>query len=156
VLLSGWTWTLDAQSNIGRHVRSTNPAISDAIAEGEARSVTFRSLVQTIEGTDGIVYVERGRCGHGVPACLSLSVVSGGGFRMLRILVDSVRSVASLIAMIGHELQHAIELLTEPGVRTTTAAYNFYLREAPTARDTFETMAAIRAEVAVAAELHRR
>ena len=156
VLLSGWTWTIDAQSEMGPRVRSTNPAIAQAIAEGEARSITFRSLVQKIEGTDGIVYVERGRCGHGVPACLSLSVVSGGGFRLLRILVDSARSVASLIATIGHELQHAIELLTEPGVRTMAAAYNFYLREAPTSRDAFETTAAVRAGIAVAADLGRR
>ena len=78
VLLSETSWTVDAESDIGPRVRSTNPAIAEAIAEGEARSVTFRSLVRTIEGTDGIVYVERGRCGHGVPACLSLSVVSGG------------------------------------------------------------------------------
>jgi hypothetical protein len=156
VLLSGWSWTVNAESDIGPRVRSTNPAIAEAIAEGEARSITFRSLVRTIEGTDGIVYVERGRCGHGVPACLSLSVVSGGGFRLLRILVDSARSVASLIATIGHELQHAIELLTEPGVRTMAAAYNYYLREAPTARDSFETAAAVRVGIAVAADLGRR
>lgn len=156
VLLSGSTWTIDAESHMGPRVRSTNPGIAAAIAEGEARSATFRSLVHAIEGTDGIVYVERGRCGHGVSACLSLSVVSGDGYRLLRILVDSARSVASLIATIGHELQHAIELLTEPTVRTMTAAYMYYMREAPTGRDAFETTAAVRAGIAVAADLGRK
>jgi hypothetical protein len=156
VLLWGLSRTIDAESDLGPRVRSTNPIIAAAIVEGNLRSATFRSLVRAVEKTDGIVYVENGHCGHGVPACLSLSVVSGDGYRLLRILVDSARSVALLIASIGHELQHAIELLSEPAVRTMTAAYMYYLREAPTARDVFETAAAVRAEVAVAADLSHK
>src|SRR6185295_6735080 len=136
-------------------VRSTTPVIATALVEAERRSPTFNALVRTIEGTDGIVYVERGRCRRGVHACLSHSVTSGGGFRFLRILVDSVDDVVELMATIGHELRHAIEILSEPSVRTATAAYNFYSREAPTTRQTFETPAAIRAGVAVAEELAR-
>jgi hypothetical protein len=134
-------------------VRSTNPAIAAAIAEAQSRSATFRSLIHTIEATDGIVYVEPGRCGHGVPACLSLSVVSGGGFRLLRILVDGTAGVISLMATIGHELRHAIELLTEPAVNTWTAAYLYYQREAPTLGGVFETSAAILTGAAVEHEL---
>jgi hypothetical protein len=90
-----------------------------------------------------------------VHACLSHSVTSGGGFRLLRILVENVDDVVELIATIGHELRHAIELLSEPSVRTATAAYNFYAREAPTLGAAFETAAAIRAGIAVADELAR-
>ena len=147
---------MDAESRVIPRVRSTNPGISAAIAEGAARSATFRSLVQSIEKTDGIVYVESGRCGHGVSSCLSLSVVPAGDYRLLRILIDNVRSVSSLIASIGHELQHAIELLGEQAVRTMTAAYNYYAREAATSRDVFETKAAIRAGLAVEADLVRK
>ena len=155
VLLGGMTCGIEGSgaTALMPRVRSTNPVIASALAEAESRSATFRSLVNTIEGTDGIVYVERGRCGHGVPACLSLSVVSGGGYRLLRILVGSVDDVVSLMATLGHELRHAIELLTEPAVRTTAAAYLYYLREAPTSRDAFETTAAIRAGLAVEREL---
>src|SRR3982750_4265718 len=99
-------------------VRSSNPAIAAALVEAERLSPTFNALVRTIEGTDGIVYVERGRCRRGVPACLSHAVTSGGGFRLLRVLVDSVDDVVELMATIGHELRHAIELLSEPSVRT--------------------------------------
>jgi hypothetical protein len=137
-------------------VRSSDATIASAIAEAESRSATFRSLVRAIEGTDGIVYVERGRCGHRVPACLTLSIVSAGGFRLLRVLVDTSFSLVSLMATIAHELRHALEVLSEPGVRTLTAAYMFYMREAPTANDAFETVAAIRAGAAVASELGRR
>jgi hypothetical protein len=136
-------------------VRSTTPAITAALVEAERRSPTFNALVRTIEGTDGIVYVERGRCRHGVHACLSHSITSGGGFRLLRIFVDSVDDVVELMATIGHELRHAIEILSEPSVRTAAAAYNFYSREAPTSRLAFETPAAIRAGIAVGEELAR-
>jgi hypothetical protein len=37
-------------------VRSTNPAIAALLVEAESRSPTFRSMVRTIEGTDGIVW----------------------------------------------------------------------------------------------------
>src|SRR3954471_16557760 len=102
-------------------VRSTNPVIAAALVQGWERSSTFRSLVRTIEASDGIVYVEHGRCGHGVPACLSLSVASGGGFRLLRVLVDEAADLVSLVSVIGHELRHAIEVLSEPGVKDFSA-----------------------------------
>ena len=136
-------------------VRSTTPAIAAALVEAERRSPTFNALVRTIEGTDGIVYVERGRCRRGVHACLSHAVSSGGGFRFLRVLVDSVDDVVELMATIGHELRHAIEILSEPSVRTATAAYNFYAREAATSRDAFETAAAVRTGIIVFDELTR-
>jgi hypothetical protein len=137
-------------------VRSSSPAIVAALAEAAARSATFRSIVAKIEETDGIVYIERGRCRHGVAACLSLLVHSGGGYRMLRILVDGVDNLASLVATMAHELRHALELLSEPAVRTTAAAYNFYLREAPTSRDVFETDAAIQTGLQVEREFLRQ
>lgn len=159
VLLCGSTLRLAAADDAAAtlpHVRSTNSAIAAAIVEGQVRSSTFRSLVQTIDATDGIVYVEPGSCRHGVHACLSLSVVSSGGFRLLRILISHVDDVFSLIATIGHELFHAIEVLSQPAVRTMADAYLFYVREAPTAGDAFETPAAIRAGMAVGNDLRRR
>ncbi len=135
------------------HVRSTNPAIAATLDEAEACSTTFSNLVRTIEGTGGIVYVEKGQCRRGVHACLSHSIMAGEGYRLLRILIDGTVDAVSLMATIAHELRHAIELLAEPGVRTTAAAYMYYAREAPTTRDTFETAAAIAAGAAVAKEL---
>ena len=136
-------------------VRSTNPVIASALAEADSRSETFRNMVRAIEGTDGIVYVEKGTCRRGVHACLSLSIVSAGGFRLLRILVDGIGSALELMATIGHELQHALEVLGEPSVTTMAAAFNFYQRVAPTTRPAFETPAAIKAGIAVFDELSR-
>ena len=155
VLLGGMTIGIDGSGPDIPRVRSTTPAIASLLAEAESRSATFRDLLRTIEATDGIVYVEPGVCRHGVRACLSLSVVRTGGYRFLRILVAGAEDIVELMATIGHELRHAIELLSEPAVKTTTAAYNYYLREAPTARDAFETAAAINTGIVVANELAR-
>jgi len=139
-------------------VRSTSPFIEDLIRQGIDRSPTFRGLVDTIGRTDGIIYVEPGRCGRGVRACLPLSVTRAGSFRMLRVLVDAPpvarsRDADALIASVGHELRHAVEVLGDPAVTSGQAMYLFYLREAPTARDTFETSNAVRAGNQVSREL---
>jgi hypothetical protein len=97
-------------------VRSENPFIAAAIASAVERSLTFEQLLASIQGTDGLVYVEEGLCGHGVRACLSLSIKMAGPFRLLRIRVDRRGSECALISSIGHELQHAIEVLSDPHV----------------------------------------
>ena len=155
VLLAGMTVGVHGADTNFPRVRSTTPAIASALSEAASRSATFRELVRVIEGTDGIVYVEPGECRHGVRACLSLQVVRAGAYRILRILVAGGYDVMELMATIGHELRHAIELLTEPAVTTTAAAYNYYLREAPTAQSAFETTAAIETGIVVFKELAR-
>jgi hypothetical protein len=159
-LISGMTFGVradgDRETAGSPRVRSSIPRIAAALSEASTRSKTFRELVSSIERTDGIVYVEPGLCRHGVRACLSLSITAGGGFRILRVLVDVAVDVFELMATIGHELRHALEILTEPSVRTMQQAYMFYAREAATSRDVFETGAAVQAGLAVERELGRR
>jgi hypothetical protein len=52
-------------------VRSTDSRITALIARAVEQSATFRSLLEKVDATDGIVYVEAGRCGA-VRACLAL------------------------------------------------------------------------------------
>jgi hypothetical protein len=69
-------------------VRSNTPSIAAIIQDAAERSPLFRRLIETIDATDGLVYVDEGKCGHGVSACLVLSVQVAGPHRLLRILVD--------------------------------------------------------------------
>jgi hypothetical protein len=115
--------------------------------------MTFRRLVERIDATDGLVYVDQGRCGHGVRACLLLAMVVAGPHRVLQILVDAQRTGDALMVSIGHELQHAVEALDEPGIKDGRDMYFFFLRYAPQAGDTFETAAAVRADFDIRAEL---
>jgi len=133
-------------------VRTDNPALAAVIQDGIRRSATFRGIVEAIDASDGIVFVEQGRCGHGVRACLALSVKQAGPNRLLRVVVDVRKPDWDLIGSIGHELYHAVEVLSDPSVRSNGAIYLFYRRAGETSGDRFETPAAINAGDAVRRE----
>ena len=133
---------------VSPRVRSTHPYIRAMIEEAARRSATFRRLVSDIEATDGIVYVEQGVCGHSVRACLALSVTPAGDFRILRVLVDARQRDWNVMASIGHELQHALEVLATRAT-TSEGIFIFYQREGVTMGDAFETTAAERIGTAV-------
>jgi hypothetical protein len=100
-------------------VRSTgDTAVTTLLHDAFERSATFQQLVETINGTDGLVYVEPGTCGPGFHACLLMSVTLAGPNRVLHIRVDTHQNPLAVKSSMGHELQHAIEALSEPGVRT--------------------------------------
>jgi hypothetical protein len=135
-------------------VRSNgDPAVTRLLHDAIERSPTFRRLVETINGTDGLIYIEPGTCGPGFHACLLMSVTVAGPNRVLRIRVDTRRDPPAVMASIGHELQHAVEALSEAGVRTNALIYAFFerLSGSPGARGQleFETEAAVKAGDAV-------
>ena len=68
-----------------------------------------RGLIETINASEGIVYVEKGQCQRGARACL-VSVTSGGGHRFLRVHVNTGEADWDLMGSIGHELRHTIEV----------------------------------------------
>jgi hypothetical protein len=135
-------------------VRDTGDAtIAAMLREAAERSPTFRRIVALIDATDGIVYIEEGTCGHSVRACLPISMKAAGPHRLLRIVVDLRRARDELMAAIGHELRHALEVLMCPSIRTSAAMYFFYDQGNPTKNDSFETRAAVEAGLDIAAEL---
>jgi hypothetical protein len=136
-------------------VRSDMPSIAAAIQEARERSATFGRLIETVDGTDGLVYIESGTCGHGVRACLALSVKVAGPYRMLRILVDPRQANCDLMASIGHELQHAAEVLSDPGITTNPAIFFFFHHRGSLEQGRFETSAAIQAGMDVKADMQR-
>src|SRR5215831_3192471 len=81
-------------------------------------------------------------------------MTSSGGNRFMRIVVDRKRidSDWQLLGSVGHELQHAIEVLSDRFVTNSTQMYFFYRRHAPTDRDRFETQDAINAGIRVERE----
>jgi hypothetical protein len=130
-----------------------DPAIAALLLEAPKRSATFRRLVDTIDATDGIVYIQDGNCNHGVRACLTLTVRVAGPNRILRIVVDTRRDHDELLASIGHELQHAAEALSDPHVTNNRTIYFFFDRIGSSHSGRFETRAAIQAGLEVRAEL---
>jgi hypothetical protein len=138
-------------------VRSTDSRVATLIARASEWSSTFQRVVDTINGTDGIVYVEPGRCRKNVRACMTLRVTVAGPYRILRIVVDAQRRDCDLMASIGHELWHAVEVLREPSLRSEAALFFFYGRGGRRARDgAWETQAATNTGDTVRADLRSR
>jgi hypothetical protein len=122
------------------------------IAEAQIRSGTFRRLIEAIESTDGIVYVEEGDCHHGVSACVPRVITSVEGFRILWVLVDARLKDWQVMSDIGHELQHTLELLGERRLRTNGQAF-FFLQPPNGVKEVIETEEAIQVGNAVKNEI---
>ena len=138
-------------------VRAEHPDLAAAIARGIEQSKTFRGLVDAIEATDGLVYVLEGTCGQGLRACLHMSVELAGPYRLLRVLVNRRRAPGcELVGSIGHELQHALEALSNPNIRNGFALSSYFHQIGPEGPRRFETPEAEAAGVAVATEACRR
>jgi hypothetical protein len=137
------------------HVRSNNTSIAPLISQATKQSRTFRGLMETINASDGIVYVIEGKCGHGVRACL-VTVSKEGPTRFLWVRVDTHKADLDVMASIGHELRHTIEVLSEPRVTSGAALYMFYSGVGSRdANGAFETTAAVEAGNFVWSELRK-
>src|SRR5215467_9553019 len=160
--LSGFVQPVAADPTIVPRVRDTgDPVVAALLAEARANSPTFRRLIERIDATNGIIYIEQGACPPGFRACLLLSVVLAGPNRILRIHVDLHREKSAAMAAVGHELQHAVEALEERGVTTGALLYAFFERLAGSPSATgqleFETAAAVNAgdQVQLEIQAHR-
>jgi hypothetical protein len=101
-----------------------------------------------------IVFLVEGRCDVGrLRACLLHRMTIMGSYRALRIVVDLRRADCDVIASIGHEPQHALEVLTDRWIRTPSAIILFYKQQCNLCRPYMETNAAIRTGIAVRDEL---
>jgi hypothetical protein len=144
-------------------VRSNDAELSRSIAVGYAQSQTFRALVDELQGLDAIVMVtvQSGACRHGAYHSCVLAVTTDSRTyqRHIRIAVHARMLEPGLIATIGHELHHAVEIVRAPEVRDEKTALAFYRRIAiggcNRRSNTCETATALRAEEMVRDELYR-
>ena len=91
------------------HLRPLDSLAANAIDVGLKRSPTFAALVQTIEGSEFVVYVESSRkLKDRMEGCL---VHGAAGPRYLRVLLKTGLSVDERIEVLGHELQHVREVI---------------------------------------------
>ena len=139
----------------GPHVRGASPRMTDLLQQAIARSSTFASLVKAIDATDVIVHVEEVRTlGAGVDGRL-LFVHATGGVRYLRAQVVMGRSVVDTMSVVGHELQHALEVAMNDQVRDVGSFGALYalIGDHPTRPDQYDTPAAREAGRRVRSEM---
>jgi hypothetical protein len=128
----------------GPHVRGVSPRMSRLIEHATQRSRTFASLVEALEATDVIVHVEEvPKLATGVDGRL-MFVHGGRGVRYLRAQVLTGRNAAETMAVVGHELQHALEVALHADVRDDRAFAALYARigDRPGHPDRYDTAAA--------------
>jgi hypothetical protein len=136
------------------HVRAMQKEGAALLAQGIAHSPSFRRLVNRIEQSDVIVYIDlRPDMRPGVGGSLRFLAESATD-RFLRIQVN--RTVARLwqVALLGHELQHAVEVAEAPGIHSAGDLRALY-REigVRTGADTYDSIAARQAGFTIRDEL---
>ena len=111
-----------------RHVRAIDETMSSMLAEGMRRSGTFAHLVLALDQSDVIVYIESER--RMPPAIAGRLLLAAGpaGHRYLRIQVTGYPRSDEVIALVGHELQHALEVAESPQVRDKASLIALYER----------------------------
>jgi hypothetical protein len=93
-----------------RHVRSTSRCVPALLRTGFAQSPTFARLLARLERSDVLVYIEEVPRLPGALEGRLLLQPTAHGFRYLRIEIALGGSPSDKIALIGHELRHAVEV----------------------------------------------
>ena len=107
----------------GNRVRPVGATADGLLRAGRGRSITFASLLETLDRSDLIVYVEKG--GMPGPNCLRFACATGTA-RFVRITINAQDAEARQIAGLAHELQHAVEIAGAPGVKDDATLLEFY------------------------------
>jgi len=138
-------------------VRALTPLARQLVREGQAASATFRALVDELGGTDLVVLVQTGRWEPAEGRChANLRLLNAGpNARIVRIWVDAWwQSRLDQVALLTHELRHAVEIGRAPDARDAARVTALFRRIGRESHDRgYETRAARNVEAVVAAEL---
>ena len=98
------------------------------LREARQRSPTVQRLVERIEQSDVIVYLDISRnLSPNVAACLTW-MAGTASRRIVRASFRPDLGASEAIAMLAHELQHVIEVIDHPEVRSTQTLLDLYRR----------------------------
>ena len=103
-----------------RHVRSL-------VADGVVHSPFFRALVDQLERSDVVVYIRCGRLPSRLDGQLTF-VSAAGGLRYVLVQIAWDRPAQRKIAILGHELQHALEIAALPAIVDQPSMVREYAR----------------------------
>ena len=111
------------------NVRSWESDMRLAMTICYEQSATCRRLIETIESSSTVVYVNTGLCRTRPQPSSCLTFMSdGGGYRYLRVSLDPALRGDTLIKILAHELQHAVEIVRAPQVIDTHTMRALYER----------------------------
>jgi hypothetical protein len=96
------------------HIRSTEATLLDALAQGARVSPTLQRLLDRLEASDVVVYLVFDRSPSPQLAGHLALMTTVPGRRYLRVSIDPRNTGCRRIAILGHELQHAVEIAESP------------------------------------------
>jgi hypothetical protein len=158
VLVARLACSAHAQEMAGEtpsNIRCESESLREALRLGLTDSPTFRATADELARSNLIIYLETNTIlPRGLDGMLRF-VTTAGGFRYVRISIRPHLTSNVLVAMIGHELQHAVEIARAPEVVDEASMGRLYSRigfscEKPVR---FDTLAAILAGTQVLREL---
>ena len=139
------------------HVRPTDSRLQGALQAGLAKSPTFRALVQILDDSDVVVYPSLELTRPGLRGYLLQQLTVAGPNRYVRLVLSVRLNDAELVAVLAHELQHAVEVAEAIQVRSTPQLRLFFEQAGvPTGLSRVrETEAALRVQERVRRELRQ-
>ena len=108
-------------------IRAVDSGINMLVERGLAHSPTFRRLYEQLGQSDLIVHLERGPQPW-LGAGFNQFVAEVGERRFVRITLNVAQLDADAVALLGHELQHAVELADAPDVDDIDGYERLYRR----------------------------
>lgn len=109
-------------------LRPQGPRVQSWLREARRRSPTVQRLVDRIEQSDVIVYLDVSRnLSPNVSACLTWMAATSSR-RIVRASFRPDLGANEAIAMLAHELQHVVEVIDHPEVRSTETLLQLYTR----------------------------
>jgi hypothetical protein len=125
VITTSRSLTAETVSAPRPHIRTTDRRLMRLVQDGEKTSETFRRLVDRLRQSDVVVYLE---CGGGSADGRLTFVSAVGGYRYVHVRVARMASADVQIALIGHELRHAVEIADAPDVVDSSSLAREYQR----------------------------
>ena len=106
-----------AQSTAHR-VRGTGKIAESLIKSAAERSPTVSYLLRRLDKSDVFVYLTVGYTD--VPTAKTVLLACPGPYRYLHVTINAAQPPAQKVVLLGHELQHALEIAEAPEVRDNT------------------------------------
>jgi hypothetical protein len=137
-------------------LRPLDPCAAAVIANGRARSSTVRALEARLAGSDVVAYVHCQWHRADQPEAFLTWVSHTPGLRYVRISLAYTSPPWARVEMLGHEMQHAVEVAEAGWVRSEADLARLFTqigRRTRTSHPCFETEAALAAGLAVRRDL---
>jgi len=113
----------------GPRIRPYDGRVAAALVDGLRRSPTLRAMVDRIEQGDVIVYLEtRQSLGKDHLAGVLTWLSATPAFRYVRVSINPELPRNTAIATLGHELQHVLEVVSDPSIVSSASLEAFYQR----------------------------